>query len=418
MDKLVIEGGIPLHGEIDIDGAKNAALPALTAALLAEEGTVVLENVPPVADIRTMCRLLRHMGAEVEDLGTLIRMPAKELTSLEAPYDLVRTMRASILTLGPLVARYGRAKVSAPGGCAIGARPVNLHLAGLEAMGATITLHQGYIEARAERLKGARIYLDTPTVTGTENLVMAAVLADGVTHIENAAREPEISDLCALLVGMGAKISGAGSERIEIEGVTRLRGTTHRIIPDRIETATYAAAAAITGGEILLRGADQEPLTSVIQKMTAAGVLFRREDEAIRVSADGTLVGTDVQTAPHPGFPTDVQAQFMAMMALAEGTSVIRETVFENRFMHVAELRRMGADIRVDGPAAVVRGVPRLEGAPVMATDLRASASLVLAGLAARGTTTVSRIYHLDRGYRALEKKLAALGARIERIKG
>ena len=417
MDKLLIEGGAPLQGSVLIDGAKNAALPALAAALLAEDSEVLLQNVPSVVDIRTMCRLLSVMGATVEAEGTSIRILPGDLTSLEAPYDLVRTMRASILTLGPLLARYGYAKVSSPGGCAIGERPIDLHLAGLEAMGARIDLHEGYIEARADRLVGAEIYLDTPSVTGTENLLMAAALAEGHTIIENAAMEPEISDLALFLKSMGADIEGEGTERIEVKGATRLVGAPHRIIPDRIETATYAVMAAISQGDILIEGTDKEMLSSVIRKMTAAGTNIASEGDGFRVTSTGRLRGVDVTTAPYPGFPTDVQAQFMAMMALAQGTSVIREMVFENRFMHVAELRRMGADIRTEGATAVIRGVPSLEGAPVMATDLRASASLVVAGLAARGRTTISRIYHLDRGYSRLEEKLSRLGARVRRIK-
>jgi len=417
LDKLLIDGGVALKGSVLIDGAKNAALPALAASLLAEDREVLLQNVPSVVDIRTMCRLLGVMGATVEAEGTSIRILPGDLTSLEAPYDLVRTMRASILTLGPMLARYGYAKVSSPGGCAIGERPIDLHLAGLKAMGARIDLHEGYIEGRADRLVGAEIYLDTPSVTGTENLLMAATLAEGNTIIENAAMEPEISDLAALLKAMGASIEGEGTERIEIKGTTRLVGATHRIIPDRIETATYAAVAAISQGDILIEGTDKEMLSSVIRKMTAAGTSITPEGSGFRVSSTGRLRGVDVTTAPYPGFPTDVQAQFMAMMALAQGTSVIREMVFENRFMHVAELRRMGADIRTEGASAVVRGVPSLEGAPVMATDLRASASLVVAGLAARGRTTISRIYHLDRGYSRLEEKLSRLGARVRRVK-
>ena len=418
MDKLLIEGGVALKGEVRIDGAKNAALPALAASLLAEDGEVLLENVPCVVDIRTMCSLLRDMGASIEEEGTSIRILPRELTSQEAPYDLVRKMRASILTLGPLLARYGYAKVSSPGGCAIGERPIDLHLAGLEAMGARIDLHGGYIEARADHLQGAEIYLDTPSVTGTENLLMAATLAEGRTIIENAAMEPEISDLAALLKGMGAKIEGEGTERIEIQGTTRLVGASHRIIPDRIETATYTVAAAISRGDVLIQGTDKEMLSSVIQKMTAAGVAITSEAKGFRVASGERLQGVDVTTAPYPGFPTDVQAQFMAMMALAEGTSVIREMVFENRFMHVAELRRMGADIRTKGASAVIRGVSSLEAAPVMATDLRASACLVVAGLAARGETKIARIYHLDRGYSRLEEKLSRLGARVRRVKG
>jgi UDP-N-acetylglucosamine 1-carboxyvinyltransferase len=414
---LLIEGGVELRGEVWIDGAKNAALPALAAALLAEEGEVLLENVPCVVDILTLCKLLRDMGASIEADGTSIRILPEELSSLEAPYDLVRKMRASILTLGPLLTRYGYAKVSSPGGCAIGERPVDLHLAGLKAMGARIDLRGGYIEAWAKRLRGAEIHLDTPSVTCTENLLMAATLADGRTVIQNAAKEPEISDLASLLKRMGAKIEGEGTERIEIQGTTRLVGASHRIIPDRIETATYAAAAAISRGDVLIRGTDREMLSSVIQKMTDAGAAVTPETNGFRIAAGGRLRAVDVTTAPYPGFPTDVQAQFMAMMALAEGASVIRETVFENRFMHVAELRRMGADIRTKGASAVVRGVSSLEGAPVMATDLRASACLVVAGLAARGETRIARIYHLDRGYSRLEEKLTRLGARVRRVK-
>lgn len=417
MDKLIVEGGVPLRGEVVVGGAKNAALPALAASLLAEGTDVCLENIPPVVDIRTMCSLLRNLGAAIDLEGSSARISPKDLKNREAPYDLVRTMRASVLVLGPLLGRYGYARVSFPGGCAIGARPINLHLSGLESMGARISLEGGYIEAQAKRLKGAEIYLDTPSVTGTENLMMAAVLADGKTCIANAAMEPEIVDLATLLIAMGARIRGAGTERIEIDGVSRVSGTTHCIIPDRIEAATYAAAAAMTGGDIHLRGACKDHVHAVIQKMTGAGVVFLADAEGLRVTAPGRLRSVDIKTAPYPGFPTDVQAQFMAMMCVADGTSVIRETVFENRFMHVAELKRLGADIQIEGPSAVVRGLASLQGAPVMATDLRASASLVLAGLSASDTTVVSRIYHLDRGYTAIEEKLSRLGARIRRVK-
>ena len=417
MDKLIVEGGVPLRGEVVVGGAKNAALPALAASLLAEGTDVCLENIPPVVDIRTMCSLLRNLGAAIDLEGSSARISPKDLKNREAPYDLVRTMRASVLVLGPLLGRYGYARVSFPGGCAIGARPINLHLSGLESMGARISLEGGYIEAQAKRLKGAEIYLDTPSVTGTENLMMAAVLADGKTCIANAAMEPEIVDLATLLIAMGARIRGAGTERIEIDGVSRVSGTTHCIIPDRIEAATYAAAAAMTGGDIHLRGACKDHVHAVIQKMTGAGVVFLADAEGLRVTAPGRLRSVDIKTAPYPGFPTDVQAQFMAMMCVADGTSVIRETVFENRFMHVAELKRLGADIQIEGPSAVVRGSASLQGAPVMATDLRASASLVLAGLSASDTTVVSRIYHLDRGYTAIEEKLSRLGARIRRVK-
>ncbi len=417
MDRLVIDGGVPLNGDVHIDGAKNASLPALAAGLLAEQGDVILENVPRVVDIRTMCRFLKHMGAEVEENEESVRIRSRELNRLEAPYDLVRTMRASILVLGPLLARYGYAKVSFPGGCAIGARPVNLHLDGFKAMGASINLQGGYIEARASRLKGAEIDLEMATVTGTENLMMGAALAEGSTRIRNAAREPEIVDLADLLNAMGARISGAGSSRIEIQGVTRLVGATHRIVPDRIETATYAAAAAITGGDLTLRGVRAEHLASMLKKLSESGVKVEPGPDHLRISSQGPLQSVDVITAPYPGFPTDVQAQFMALMCVADGTSRIQETVFENRFMHVAELRRMGADIRYRGSLARIRGVDGLEGAPVMATDLRASASLVLAGLVARGTTLVNRIYHLDRGYCRIEEKLSRVGARIRREK-
>lgn len=417
MDKLIVEGGRRLEGDVHISGAKNAALPCLSAFLLAESGEEVLENVPAVVDIRTMCRLLQTLGLALSIEGETVRAIPGEVKHREAPYDLVRTMRASVLVLGPLVGRYGFARVSFPGGCAIGARPINLHLAGLEALGARISLDRGYIEARASKLKGAEIYLDTPTVTGTENLMMAAALAEGTTSIENAAMEPEVVDLADFLNAMGARIRGAGTERIEIQGVSRLVGARHRIIPDRIESATYAAAAAITGGSVRLVGARKEHLHAVIQKMSAAGVLFQDDPKGIRVVCEGRLKSVDAKTAPFPGFPTDVQAQLMAMMCVAQGSSVIRETVFENRFMHVAELRRLGADIRVEGASAIVRGVPTLQAAPVMATDLRASASLVVAALAASGTTEISRIYHLDRGYFALEQKLENLGARVRRAR-
>jgi len=404
-----------LVGEILLDGAKNAALPALAAGLLAEQQAVTLMNVPRVVDIRTMCRFLEHMGVTLDVNDHFIRIHSRDINRLEAPYDLVRTMRASILVLGPLLARYGYAKVSFPGGCAIGARPVNLHLEGFKAMGASISLQGGYIEAKANRLKGAGIRLEVPTVTGTENLMMAAALAEGSTLIEHAAREPEVVDLADLLNRMGAKIQGAGTSRIEIEGVTRLQGACHTIIPDRIETATYAAAAAITGGDLTLRGARADQFTAVAERLSDAGVSILSGPDWIRVVSQGPLHSVDVTTAPYPGFPTDVQAQFMALMCLGDGTSKIRETVFENRFMHVAELRRMGADIRYRGSVATVRGVSFLQGAPVMATDLRASASLILAGLVARGTTHVNRIYHLDRGYSLIEEKLSRVGANIRR---
>jgi len=417
MDKLIIEGGARLQGEVRVDGAKNAALPAMAASLLTDE-PVYLRNVPAVVDIRTMGRLLDHLGVSVSGSGENLALQASALQCCEAPYDLVRTMRASILVLGPLIGREGYAKVSFPGGCAIGARPVNLHLMGLEAMGVALELRGGYIEGRAKRLRGARIYLDIPSVTGTENLMMAAALARGETTIENAAREPEVVDLALMLNKMGANISGAGTPRIVVQGTQRLKGVEHEIIGDRIVAGTFAAASAITRGDVLIRGAPAAHLESVLQKMTQAGACVEASAEGIRVSASERLKSVDIQTSPYPGFPTDLQAQFMAMMCVAGGVSTIRETVFENRFMHVAELRRMGADILVEGPTAIVRGVDHLEGAPVMATDLRASASLVLAGLAARGTTVVSRVYHLDRGYASLESKLGSLGARIRRERG
>ncbi len=414
MDKLVIEGGVRLEGTVTVDGAKNAALPAMAAALLTEE-PILLSNVPAVVDIRTMSRLLDHLGVAISNEQDHLSLHASTLTSCEAPYDLVRTMRASILVLGPLISREGYARVSFPGGCAIGARPVNLHLMGLEAMGVTLELRGGYIEGRAKKLNGAKIYLDIPSVTGTENLMMAATLAKGETIIENAAREPEVVDLASLLTKMGAEISGAGTPRIVIHGKERLNGATHSIIADRIVAGTLAAAAAITRGNVLIRGATMSHLEAVAQKMRLASVRIEEGPDGIHVIASERLRSVDIQTSFYPGFPTDLQAQFMAMMCVADGVSTIRETVFENRFMHVAELRRMGADILVDGPTAVVRGVDCLEAAPVMATDLRASASLVLAGLVARGTTVVSRVYHLDRGYAALETKLCSLGARIHR---
>jgi len=417
MDKLIIEGGARLQGEVRVDGAKNAALPAMAASLLTDE-PVYLRNVPAVVDIRTMGRLLDHLGVSVSGSRENLALQASALRCCEAPYDLVRTMRASILVLGPLIGREGYAKVSFPGGCAIGARPVNLHLMGLEAMGVALELRGGYIQGRAKRLRGARIYLDIPSVTGTENLMMAAALARGETTIENAAREPEVVDLALMLNKMGANILGAGTPRIVVQGTQRLKGVEHEIIGDRIVAGTFAAASAITRGDVLIRGAPAAHLESVLQKMTQAGACVEASAEGIRVSASERLKSVDIQTSPYPGFPTDLQAQFMAMMCVAGGVSTIRETVFENRFMHVAELRRMGADILVEGPTAIVRGVDHLEGAPVMATDLRASASLVLAGLAARGTTVVSRVYHLDRGYASLESKLGSLGARIRRERG
>jgi UDP-N-acetylglucosamine 1-carboxyvinyltransferase len=412
--RLVIEGGVPLRGEVRVSGAKNAALPLLAASLLSAE-PVELENVPRLADVATIRALLEGLGTEIEerDGRTIARTPT--LRSVEAPYDLVSTMRASVLVLGPLLARAGRARVSMPGGCAIGSRPIDLHLKGLERLGAEVILTQGYVEARAARLKGARIVFDLVTVTGTENLMMAAALAEGTTILENAAREPESPDLARLLTAMGARIHGAGTERIEIEGVTELGGAQHRIIPDRVEAGTFLVAGAITGGDVTVRDVVPAHLSAVLDKLEATGARLEVAPDRVRIRAEERPRATDVVTNPFPGFATDMQAQMMALLGLAEGSSVITETIFENRFQHAAELRRLGAAIEIEGSRAVIRGVPRYYGAPVMATDLRASASLVLAGLAAAGATEVSRVYHLDRGYEGMEHKLAALGARIRR---
>ena len=412
--RLVIEGGVPLRGEVRVSAAKNAALPLLAASLLSAE-PVVLENVPRLADIATIRALLQGLGTEIEerDGSTVARTPV--LRSVEAPYELVSTMRASVLVLGPLLARAGRARVSMPGGCAIGARPIDLHLKGLERLGAEVTLAQGYVEARAARLKGARIVFDLVTVTGTENLMMAAALAEGTTILENAAREPEIPDLARLLTAMGARIHGAGTERIEIEGVPELGGARHRIIPDRVEAGTFLVAGAITGGDVTVRDVVPAHLSAVLDKLEATGAWVEVGADRVRIRAEDRPRATDIVTNPFPGFATDMQAQMMTLLGLAEGSSVITETIFENRFQHAAELRRLGASIEIEGSRAVIRGVPSYQGAPVMATDLRASASLVLGGLAATGTTEVSRVYHLDRGYEGMEQKLAALGARIRR---
>ncbi len=417
MDQLVIRGGKPLTGEIRVSGAKNAALPLMAAALLTGE-PLELSNAPRLVDILTMAKILRHMGVEIAGERTpTLRLEARALHRPEAPYDLVKTMRASVLVLGPLVARMGRARVSLPGGCAIGPRPINLHLMGLERLGASIRLNQGYVEAEAPRLKGARIAFDLQTVTGTENLMMAAVLAEGITILENAACEPEVVDLAHLLNTMGAKVEGAGTSTITIHGVSGLGGTRHRIIPDRIEAGTFAVAAAITGGDVSIRDCQPMHLEAITAKLEESGARIEVGVDSLRVTGTGRPRAVNVRTQPFPGFATDMQAQIMAFMAVADGQSVITEAVFENRFMHVNELLRMGADITIAGNTAVVQGVPHLSGAPVMATDLRASASLVLAGLAARGTTTVSRIYHLDRGYEAIERKLSALGADIQRVR-
>ena len=415
MDKIVISGGRPLHGDVQISGAKNAALPVLTAALLTEE-PCTFSNIPDLVDIKTAGKLLRNMGVEIEGAGT-VKISAEKLTNSVAPYDLVKTMRASILVLGPLVARTGKARVSLPGGCAIGARPVNLHIKALQDMGATVDLQGGYIEARAGRLKGADIYFDLPTVTGTENIMMAATLAEGTTVLNNAAREPEIVNLADVLRGMGAKINGAGTDVITITGVSRLSGTEAAIIPDRIEAGTFMIAAGITGGEINVLGCVPQHLEALINKLRDTGMKIQPIEGGLRMAAGSKIASVDVKTLPHPGFPTDLQAQIMAYLCVGSGLSVITETVFENRFMHVSELMRMGADITIQGGSAVVRGVPALNGAQTMATDLRASASLILAALVARGETEISRVYHIDRGYENIEKKFSALGADIKRVK-
>jgi len=420
MDKLVIEGGQRLTGEVAISGAKNAALPLLCACLLTRE-PLTLTNVPALNDIHTMLKLLEQMGVKVAREGDAVTLDASGLNNPVAPYELVKTMRASILVLGPLMARCGEAKVSLPGGCAIGARPVDQHIKGLQAMGAEVNVEHGYVNARTTRLKGARLFTDMVTVTGTENLMMAACLAEGETVIENAAREPEVVDLAQCLSAMGAQISGAGTDVIRIRGVDRLSGTTHRIMPDRIETGTFLCAAAATGGEVRLTGTSAGYLDAVVDKLLDAGCEIQSEKspsyEAIHIRAPRRLKAVSIRTAPYPAFPTDMQAQFMAINAVAEGSAVIRETIFENRFMHAVELIRLGADIKIDGNTAFVTGVSRLQGATVMATDLRASASLVIAGLVAEGETHVERIYHLDRGYEKIEQKLTRLGARIRRAK-
>ena len=417
MDKLVIEGGVPLTGEIGVSGAKNATLPILTAALLTSEPLTV-SNVPHLRDVTTMLNLLAQMGVAVsmdEKLG--VELAASRITDPVAPYDLVRTMRASVLVLGPLVARCGEARVSLPGGCAIGLRPVDQHLKGLQAMGAEVSIEHGYISVRAKRLRGANICMDLVTVTGSENLMMAATLAAGTTRIENAAREPEVVDLADCLNAMGARVRGAGSDVITIEGVERLHGARYRVMPDRIETGTFLAAAAATGGGIRLTGARPDILDAVLEKLREAGAVIETGRDWIALRTNGALNAVTVRTAPYPAFPTDMQAQFMALDSIARGTALVTETVFENRFMHVQELKRLGADIEVEGNTAVVKGVTHLDGATVMATDLRASASLVLGGLIARGSTTVERVYHIDRGYERIEEKLSRLGARIRRVR-
>ena len=417
MEKIIIEGGVKLNGTVKISGAKNAALPILLSSILTDKENKI-HNVPNLKDVDTTCQLLKGAGVKVErsENGQVI-VDASRINNTEASYDLVRTMRASVMVLGPLLARLGKAKVSLPGGCAIGARPINLHLKGFEALGANIKLEHGYVVAEAKRLKGNRIYFDIVTVTGTENIMMAGVLAEGKTIIENAAKEPEVVNLANTLNSMGASIKGAGTDIIEINGVSRLNGGEHTVIPDRIETGTFMIAAAITGGDVEIVNCIPEYIEPVIIKLTEAGVKIDTGKDFIRVKANGKIKSVDIKTSPYPAFPTDMQAQFMSLMSISEGMSVITETVFENRFMHVAELRRMGANIKVEGNTAVIKGVPKLSAAPLMATDLRASASLILAGLAAEGETVVSRVYHLDRGYEAIEKKLSVLGAKIRRVK-
>jgi UDP-N-acetylglucosamine 1-carboxyvinyltransferase len=417
MDKLIIKGGNVLEGEIRISGAKNAVLPIMAATLLADT-PVVIRNIPHLHDVTTTMELLGHMGVHLTVNEKMdIEVDARSINSLYAPYELVRTMRSSILVLGPMLSRFGRADVSLPGGCAIGSRPVNLHIKGLQAMGADITVENGYIKARVDRLRGARLVMDIVTVTGTENLMMAATLADGTTIIENAAREPEVADLANCLNAMGAKVSGAGTDTITIEGVERLAGTEYGVLPDRIETGTYLVAAAITGGRVKVKDARPDTMDAVLQTLREAGAEIAVGEDWIELDMQGRRpVAVNVHTAPYPAFPTDMQAQFTALNAVAEGSGTITETVFENRFMHVQEMQRMGARIQLEGNTAISTGVTRLAGAPVMATDLRASASLVLAGLVADGETVIDRIYHIDRGYERIEEKLAQLGADIRRV--
>ena len=416
MDKIVIEGGRPLRGKIKVSGSKNAALPILAAVLLTK-GKSEIRNLPGLADVRTMGKLLKDLGLKTQLWGSKMKIHANGYQRHVAAYDLVKTMRASVLVLGPLVARLGKAKVSLPGGCAIGARPIHLHLKGLEAMGAKIKVEHGYVEAEAKRLHGATIHFDTVTVTGTENLMMAATLAEGVTVLENAAREPEITDLANFLNAMGAKVSGAGTSTITIEGVEQLQGGTYSVMPDRIEAGTFLIAACLPGSQVLLQGIPYEYVEALSLKLQECGAKVEIKKDGIQLNAPKKLKPVDISTAPYPGFATDLQAQFMALMTVAEGSSVIRENIFENRFMHVGELIRMGAEIKLEGNSAVIRGVKALSGAPIMATDLRASASLVIAGLAAQGITEISRVYHIDRGYEKIEKKFRKLGARVKRVK-
>ncbi|HBO84621.1 MAG: UDP-N-acetylglucosamine 1-carboxyvinyltransferase [Deltaproteobacteria bacterium GWC2_42_11] len=416
MDRIVIEGGNRLIGEVKISGAKNAALPLMAASILTEENNT-LHNVPDLKDIDTFKKLLLHLGAAIEGGKNTIRICTKDIKNYEAPYELVKTMRASVLVLGPLLARFKKVKVSLPGGCAIGARPINLHLAALEKMGAEVTIEHGYVTASAGRLKGTKIYFDIPTVTGTENIMMAACLADGRTILENAACEPEVVELANMLNKMGACIEDAGTDVITIEGVKGLKAAEYTIMPDRIEAGTFMVAAGITQGNILIKDCPLQHLDALTLKLKEVGVEIKSENSGVRVIGNYPVGSVDIKTLPHPGFPTDMQAQIMAMMSIASGLSVITENVFENRFMHVAELRRMGADIKIEGKSAIVRGRPFLSGAPVMATDLRASASLILAGIAAHGITEVSRVYHLDRGYERIDEKMKKLGANIKKVK-
>ena len=416
MDKIIVEGGRPLAGKVKISGAKNAALPMLISSLLAD-GTSTFTNVPDLMDIKSTSLLLSHLGAQVETCEDTVRISAGDLAQFEAPYDLVRKMRASVLVLGPLVARLGKARVSLPGGCAIGARPINLHLKGLAALGASIDLKHGYVEATAGRLKGADIYFDVVTVTGTENLMMAAALAEGTTVLRNAAREPEIEALADNLIKMGADIEGAGTSIITINGVAALNPVAATIMPDRIEAGTFMMAAVLTRGEVTLLNCEPDHVGALIDKLRLAGAEIDIRDKSIHVKGHRDIASVDIKTQPYPGFPTDMQAQFMVLMSVADSTSTISETIFENRFIHVSELKRMGADIQVSGNIAIVKGVPHLSAAQVMATDLRASASLILAGLVAQGKTEVNRVYHLDRGYQSIEKKFSALNATIQRVK-
>jgi UDP-N-acetylglucosamine 1-carboxyvinyltransferase len=422
VDKIVVRGGRRLEGEVVVSGSKNAALPLLVASLLTSEACA-FQEIPDLMDIHTILKLLTGLGVKVErekgfNSPGQLTLRADRVTKLEAPYELVKTMRASFLVLGPLLSRFGEARVSTPGGCAIGVRPVNLHLKGLAEMGAEIDLVHGYVEAKAKRLKGAKIYLDVPSVGATENLMMAATLAQGTTVIEKAAKEPEIENLASVLNKMGARVVGSGTDIIKVEGVDRLHGASHRVVPDRIEAGSFMVAAALTRGDVVVRGARPDHLDAFLLKLAEAGVVLSLETDKVMVRRDGRVRGVDITTLPYPGFPTDLQAQMMVLMAVADGVSVITENIFENRFMHAQELIRMGADIRLEGNRAIVKGIETLSGAPVMATDLRASVSLILAGLVAKGSTEISRVYHLDRGYERIEKKLSALGADIQRIRG